>query len=129
LKPFYQQPILNSPYYPPTRHHALGDDGRPLDEQPRLGRRSSRYMTPVPASRRRSASGQVELALDAGSERGRYSPNVIVNEIRGYLEAWRRLPAPADWGVTVTTILASSFNDALARLLLASGVSSRLSAR
>jgi type III restriction enzyme len=31
-KPFYEQPVLNSPYYVPTRHHALGPDGQPLDD-------------------------------------------------------------------------------------------------
>ena len=29
-KPFYAEPILNSPYLPPTRHHALDEDGQPL---------------------------------------------------------------------------------------------------
>jgi hypothetical protein len=30
-KPFYEQPVLNAPYYVPTRHHALGPDGQPLN--------------------------------------------------------------------------------------------------
>jgi hypothetical protein len=29
-KPFYEQPVLNSPYFAPTRHHALGRTGSPL---------------------------------------------------------------------------------------------------
>lgn len=33
-KPFYQDPILNSPYLVPKRHHALGQDGQPLDHPP-----------------------------------------------------------------------------------------------
>jgi type III restriction enzyme len=30
-KPFYEQQILNSPYFVPYRHHSLAEDGRPLD--------------------------------------------------------------------------------------------------
>jgi type III restriction enzyme len=32
-----------------------------------------------------------------------YTPNALINEIRGYLEAWRAIPNPADWGVTAVT--------------------------
>ena len=31
---FYEQPILNSPYAEPTRHHALDEEGRPTDNPP-----------------------------------------------------------------------------------------------
>lgn len=104
MKPFYAQPILNSPYHPPTRHHALGDDGQPLEQPPVLGRRRSRYMVPVPKSRRGGPRGQQsELGFEDVVNEGRYSETPIVNEIRSYLEAWRSLPDPHDWGVTPTT--------------------------
>jgi len=105
-KPFYEQPILNSPYYPPRRHHALGEDGQPLDQPPIHGRRESKYVTPVPAARRARArnTGQADLDLDrAEGEAQGYNPSPIINEIRGHLETWRGLPSPHDWGVTPAT--------------------------
>jgi type III restriction enzyme len=51
------------------------------------------FAAPVPLSKKK----QPELDL------GRYSDNDIINEIRSYLESWRKLPDPADWGVTPTT--------------------------
>lgn len=105
-KPFYQQPILNSPYLPPSRHHALGDDGQPLAHPPIAGRRRSRYIAPVPRARRKRARAddQAEFGLDrAEGEAQAYNPAPIINEIRGHLESWRRIPNPNDWGVTPTT--------------------------
>ncbi|MER9330600.1 BPTD_3080 family restriction endonuclease [Mesorhizobium sp. M0488] len=106
-KPFYAEPILNSPYLPPTRHHSLGDDGQPLEHPPIEGRRRSKYVTPVPKARRSksgSARGQTSLGFDAEetSESG-YNPTPIINEIRGHIESWRALPNPNDWGVTPVT--------------------------
>ena len=92
-KPFYDQPILNSPYYPPTLHHAFDERGQPLDQPPITVRRRSRYVLPVPPSRRR----QPELDF------GTYTDNDVINEIRGHVTAWRAMPTPADWGVTPVT--------------------------
>src|ERR1700730_622844 len=36
---FFERPILNSPYEVPKLHHALDDDGQPLDIPPAEGRR------------------------------------------------------------------------------------------
>lgn len=106
-KPFYAEPILNSPYLPPTRHHALGDDGQPLEHPAIEGRRRSKYITPVPKARRsKSAVGrsQASLGFDDGEEGSAgYNPTPIINEIRGYMKSWRALPNPNDWGVTPVT--------------------------
>lgn len=105
-KPFYLNPILNSPYLAPTRHHALSEDGQPLDHPPIEGRRRSKYVTPVPRARKVKGKGEREQQ-DFGFERAAdgqaYNPTPIINEIRGHLEAWRALPNPNDWGVTPTT--------------------------
>lgn len=72
-KPFYQQPVLNSPYYVPTRHPALGPDGQPLDHPPIEGRLQCGYVAPVPKARRQrqrgGASAQPTLDLEAERER------------------------------------------------------------
>lgn len=97
MSSFYERPILNSPYAAPALHHPLDDNGQPLDGDPIRGRRSSRFIVPVPASRKRASAAQASLDLES------YAPNAKVNEIRGYVDAWRSVPNPVDWGVTPTT--------------------------
>ncbi|MGD9476781.1 BPTD_3080 family restriction endonuclease [Shinella sp. G-2] len=105
-KPFYAEPILNSPYEVPTRHHALSESGEPLNSPPIEGRRRSKYVAPVPKSRKVKADGKkqasldLDQALDGGS---RYNPTPIINEIRGHISTWRSIPNPNDWGVTPVT--------------------------
>src|SRR3981081_2160247 len=106
-KPFYEQPILNSPYFVPSRHHALGDDGRPLDFPPSDGRRKCGYVTPVPKARKQRQGGvsQPTLDLGTGTDGGGQAYGVarIVDEIRQHLASWRAIPNAADWGVTPST--------------------------
>ena len=70
-KPFYEQPVLNSPYYVPTRHHALGPDGQPLDHPPIEGRRQCGYVVPVPKARkqRQRSGASAQATFDLGAER------------------------------------------------------------
>lgn len=107
--PFYSDPILNSPYEEPTLHHALTDDGLPLNEEPRAGRRPSKYIVAVPKARKKKSStaDQGDLVFsDAdgiSSAEQEYNPTPIINEIREKVAVWRRLPNPNDWGVTPAT--------------------------
>jgi len=76
---FYEQPILNSPYEPPSRHHALDDDGQPLDEPPREGNRLSKLITPVPKARKKqgkSKQGSFVMpdANDLSTDHQEYNP-------------------------------------------------------
>ena len=108
---FYEQPILNSPYEEPTRHHALDERGRPTEQEPRAGRRRSELATPmVPASKKQRAKakeGQGSLELrpgdDISSTDQEYDPTPIINEIRARVADWRKLPSQSDWGVTPAT--------------------------
>jgi type III restriction enzyme len=107
-KPFYEQPILNSPYIVPSRHHALAEDGRPLDFPPLEGRRKCGYVTPVPKARKqrqRGGGGQPTLDLGTSSDAAGQTYGVarIVDEIRQHLGSWRAIPNAADWGVTPST--------------------------
>jgi type III restriction enzyme len=54
---FFDHPILNSPYDPPAWHHALDNDGQPLDLPPVAGRRGSKLITPVPRARKKQGKG------------------------------------------------------------------------
>ena len=91
---FYERPILNSPYAPPYLYHRLDDTGQPIEGQPIKGRRPSKFIVPVPASRKKASATQASLDLET------YTENAKINEIRGYVDAWRGVPNPADWGVT-----------------------------
>ncbi len=97
MSSFYERPILNSPYRAPELHHPLDDNGQPLEGEPRRGRRPSRFIVPVPASRKKALSGQASLDLET------YTKNARINEIRGHVHTWRSLRNPADWGVTGAT--------------------------
>lgn len=94
---FYERPILNSPYAPPSLYHPLDDTGQPIEGAPIEGRRPSKFIVPVPASRKKAAAAQASLDLET------YTENAKINEIRRYVDAWRAIPNPADWGVTPAT--------------------------
>lgn len=97
MSSFYERPILNSPYRAPELHHPLDKNGQPIEGEPRHGRRPSRLIVPVPASRKKAAAAQGSLELET------YTDHALINEIRGYLDSWRGLRNPADWGVTWAT--------------------------
>ena len=106
---FYEQPILNSPYAEPTRHHALDEEGQPTDNPPVTGRRRSERISPVPKSRKqRAKSDKNQKTLDLNTDDGLSTEEQeygrpIINEIRSRVAAWRRLPSQSDWGVTPAT--------------------------
>jgi type III restriction enzyme len=107
--PFFETPILNSPYEEPNRHHALDPEGHPLNEPPREGRRRSEFITPVPKPRKkkqRADKAQRSLGLESGdglsTDEQEYNPTPIINEIRSHLATWRMLPQ-SSWGVSPAT--------------------------
>jgi type III restriction enzyme len=104
---FFERPILNSPYAYPGQHWELDPDGQPTDQIIETRRRSD-LITPVPKpKKRRRSKGQGEFVLGAGdglsTAEQEYNPTPIINEIRTYVEAWRRLPNPDQWQVTPET--------------------------
>jgi type III restriction enzyme len=107
--PFFENPILNSPYEEPKRHRALDTEGQPLNEPPREGRRRSEFITPVPKPRKKKQRADktqgklvLEEADDTSIDEQEYNPTPIINEIRGHLAAWRALPQ-SSWGVSPAT--------------------------
>ncbi|MEX1303686.1 MAG: DEAD/DEAH box helicase family protein [Rhodovibrionaceae bacterium] len=103
---FFEQPVINSPYDEPARHWELDEDGQPtnllLDS-----RRSCDFISPVPKPKKRKTSKhQAKLDLDEGDELSDVDQDytkAIINEIRGHVENWRRLPNPEQWQVTPET--------------------------
>jgi len=104
---FFERPILNSPYKYPARHWELDDQGQPT-QQIIESRRRAEFITPVPKPRKRKGStAQQRMIFDEGkglsTEQQEYDPTSIINELRGYVDAWRSLPNPNDWHVTPET--------------------------
>ncbi|MBX3002719.1 MAG: DEAD/DEAH box helicase family protein [Anaerolineales bacterium] len=87
-------PILNSPYFEPTRHFAA--DKRGLSDEVVEGRRPSSFYIPVPRARNRKQ--QLEL-LDAEGAFGEelQKENEFINKVREKVSAWRAAEYP---GVT-----------------------------
>jgi type III restriction enzyme len=103
---FFEHPILNSPYEPPTRHHALDDKGQPLNLPPIEGRRPSKLISPVPAPKKQGKRArEADLFEELSDEDAKRQDETltIINEIRQHVTSWRNLKNPADWGVTPIT--------------------------
>ncbi len=105
--PFFDRPILNSPYAYPSRHWELDDTGQPthriLDT-----RRRAEFITPIPKPKKqKGAPKQAELAFDEGkglsTEAQRYDHTAVINAVRQEVDRWRLDPDPNHWRVTPET--------------------------
>jgi type III restriction enzyme len=89
--PFFDHPILNSPYECPPRHWELDDSGQPTQKILEL-RRSAKFITPIPKPKKRKAASQSGFVFDEGkglsTKAQAYDPTSIINEVRGYVDTW-----------------------------------------
>ena len=105
--PFFEHPILNSPYQCPQRHWELANEGQPT-QQIIDRRRRAEFITPIPKPRKRkSAAKQEEMVFDEGkglsTKDQQYDPTSIINQLRQQVDQWRSLPDPSHWQVTPET--------------------------
>ena len=107
--PFFDQPILNSPYSCPTRHWELDEAGQPT-QKILLHRRKATFITPIPKPKKqktKSAAQQQTMVFDEGlglsDGKQQYDPTSLINKIRAEVEQWRSWPNPADWQVSPVT--------------------------
>ena len=104
-EPFFQRPILNSPYEYPSRHWKLDPHGLPTSEIVKT-RRTAEFISPVPAPKAQTGKAiQLRLALgekDLSTEEQQYNPYPVINKVRQEVDRWRGLPE-AKWGVTPET--------------------------
>ncbi|MGA2545668.1 MAG: DEAD/DEAH box helicase family protein [Rectinemataceae bacterium] len=105
--PFYEHPILNSPYKYPRRHWELDAEGQPTQKIIE-SRRRAEFITPIPKPRKRkSVPDQGHLVFDEGkglsTAEQQYDPTAVINEVRRHVDAWRELPNQSDWHVTPET--------------------------
>jgi type III restriction enzyme len=106
--PFFDHPILNSPYARPARHWELDGHGQPT-QQILESRRRADFITPIPKPRKRKGStAQQQIVFDEGkglsSADQQYDPTSIINELRSHVDQWRNLPSPNQWMVTPETV-------------------------
>ncbi len=106
--PFFERPILNSPYERPQRHWELDDQGQPTQKISE-NRRRAEFITPIPKPKKRKrVSKQEELVIDEGkglsTKEQQYDPtSATINQVRNLVDGWRSLPNPNDWQVTPET--------------------------
>lgn len=105
--PFFDRPILNSPYGYPERHWELDAQGQPT-QQIISHRRPAEFITPIPKPKKRKGAGeQSPLVFDEGlglsSAKQQYDHTAVINGVRNQVDKWRRLLNPSDWRVTPET--------------------------
>jgi type III restriction enzyme len=104
--PFFDHPILNSPYEYPMQYWELDETGQPTQKIIE-NRRSAKFITPIPKPKKRKAAAQSRFVFDEGkglsTKEQQYDPTSIINEVRGHVDAWRSLPNPNQWQVTPET--------------------------
>ena len=105
--PFFDHPILNSPYAIPERHWELDAQGQPTQKILETRRRAE-FITPIPKPKKRKTDvGQAVIVFDEGkglsTKKQQYDPTSIINEVRRHVDTWRSLPSPNQWQVTAET--------------------------
>ena len=106
--PFFDHPVLNSPYAYPARHWELDDQGQPT-QQIIESRRRAEFITPIPKPRKRKGSdAQQQLVFDEGkglstSAQQYERTAAMINAVRQQVNQWRSLPHPNQWQVTPET--------------------------
>ena len=105
--PFFERPILNSPYLEPTEHWAFTEEGLPTGET--IGkRRSAEFFNPIPKHKKRGKKANNQASLDFKDEQGlstdaqAYQTNDTIMAIRNLVGKWRQQPKER-WNVTPTT--------------------------
>ncbi len=107
--PFFDRPILNSPYQCPAQHWELDSEGQPT-QRIIPSRRLAQYITPIPKPRKRrdvtAEQQQLDLVFDEGkglsTQQQQFDPTPIINDLRRRVDMWRTLPE-RQWNVTNET--------------------------
>ena len=105
--PFFDHPILNSPYDYPQRHWELDATGQPTQRIMEF-RRKAEFITPIPKPKKKEFQKQFDLGIDEGKglsdEIQQYDLTSLINDVREHVDYWRSLPDPNQWQVTPETI-------------------------
>ena len=104
--PFFERPILNSPYEYPKLYWELDEQGQPTQRVIET-RRPAEFITPIPKPRKRKDKSQAQIIFDEGkglsTKEQQYDPKSLINLLREEITKWRVIPNASDWGVTPET--------------------------
>jgi type III restriction enzyme len=108
--PFFDHPILYSPYEIPDRHWELDKDTKQPTQRIINKRRPADFYTPIPKPKKRKDTHVKQTTLGfsdtedlLSTENQEYCAAAIINQVRACVCAWRRIPDPSKWGVTPET--------------------------
>lgn len=105
--PFFERPILNSPYECPKQFWELDSQGQPTQLTIQK-RRPAEFISPIPKPRKRKAGAQQQsLVFDEGhgisTKEQQYETTAVINRLRDEVTKWRNLKDPNNWQVTPET--------------------------
>ena len=107
--PFFEQPVLNSPYECPSRHWELDETGQPTQKIIE-SRRQAEFITPIPKPKKRKGSSaeQTAIVFDEAAKKletdsQQYDLTEIINGVRRQVDRWRKIPDQRQWQVTPET--------------------------
>ncbi len=102
--PFFEKPILNSPYEYPRCHWELDDTGQPTQKVTDR-RRDASFITPIPKPRKRKAQPEQTSFLfnELSTQEQLYDHTALINAVRREVDKWRVIPNPVHWRVTPET--------------------------
>ena len=105
--PFFERPVLNSPYKYPKQHWELDETGQPT-QRVIQSRRPAEFITPIPKPKKQKGSKtQAKIIFDEGkglsTEKQQYEHTAIINAVRQQVDQWRKLQDPNQWQVTPET--------------------------
>ncbi len=107
--PFFEKPVLNSPYERPERHWELDGAGQPTQKIIE-SRRQVSFITAVPTSKKQRGStlNQASLVFDKAAREyetddQQYDLMQTINGVRRQVDRWREIPDQNQWRVTPET--------------------------
>jgi type III restriction enzyme len=102
--PFFDRPILNSPYDAPSRHWELDGSGQPT-QQVIAQRRRAEFISPIPKPKKRKEQQYLDLGGDEGvsSKEQQYATTETITRLRTLVSQWRELRLTSQWNVTPET--------------------------
>ena len=104
--PFFDRPIINSPYEYPSKYWELDKTGQPTQKIIE-SRRGADFITPIPKPKQKGKKAQQQLGFEEGmglsTQEQQYEVTAAITEIRRRVDAWRNIPGPNNWGVTPQT--------------------------
>lgn len=106
IDPFFNEPVINSPYAYPSKHWELDSTGQPTGKSIE-GRRAANLVSPIPKPQKaKKGAKQQELEMEApendSDAKQQYATMEWINRVRAAVDQWRNLPS-TDWQVTSET--------------------------